>query len=277
MPLVNLHNHSRFSDGTLDPAELASVVKKKKIDYFALTDHDTMDGWEIMESALKGSGIHYCYGVEISCRPYENLHLLAYGVDIHGPKYETFRKVLAEFRSRRADRIREVLRLLKGLGIEIDFDEIVVPEGKTIGRPHVADCLKRKGIVSSRNQAFRLYLAQTKPAYVPPRGPTVEEACEAVRNAGGLPVLAHPGCVSAHLELAKWKEAGLAGIEAYYPTHSNSMTDEFVKLAARHDLFTTAGVDFHGPGTDRDKMFSFDFEEKMFHKTFSEMEGIFKS
>lgn len=275
MPIINLHNHSKFSDGTLSPTELVDLIRKKHIDYFSLTDHDTMNGWTEFEEALKGSGINYCYGVEISCRPYENLHLLGYGINPHGEHFAEFKAKLSSFRARRADRIREVLAKLKTLGINIDFEEIIVPEGKTIGRPHVADCLKRKGIVSSRNQAFRLYLASTKPAYVPPNGPSVEEACEAVRKAGGLPVLAHPGCAAAHLELQKWKEAGLAGIEAFYPAHSKTLMGEFVQLAARHNLFVTAGIDFHGPGTDRDKMYGFEFTESQFKDYFAELANIF--
>lgn len=275
MPVINLHNHSKFSDGTLDPAALAGIVKKSGINYFSLTDHDTMDGWNLMENALKGSGVHYCYGVEISCRPYENLHLLGYGIDPNKNGFEKFREKLSSFRAKRADRIREVLFLLKGLGIEIKFEDIHVPEGKTIGRPHVADYMKKHGIVSSRNLAFKRYLAPTKPAYVPPNGPSVEEACEAIRNAGGLPVLAHPGCVMTHLELPKWKEAGLAGIEAFYPAHSNVMTRELINLAARCGLFVTSGVDFHGPGTDRDKMYGFEFSEEQFESFFSEFSRLF--
>lgn len=275
MPIVNLHNHSRFSDGTLEPSELIRYVKRAGIDYFALTDHDTMDGQVSMAEALKGSGICYCSGVEISCSPLENLHLLGYGIRPEGEAFEKFRQKLAGFRARRADRIREVLELLKGLGIDIAFEEIIVPEGKTIGRPHVADCLKKKGIVSSRNQAFKRYLAPTKPAYVPPNGPSVEEACEAVRSAGGIPILAHPGCVAQHLELPKWKEAGLAGVEAYYPTHSNTFVRELINLSTRYELIVTAGIDFHGPGTDRDKMFGFQFEEDHFSACFSAFSDLF--
>lgn len=268
MPFINLHNHSAFSDGTLAPEHLARVVKKAGIDFFALTDHDTMDGWGEMEEALKQEKIHYCYGVEISCSPYENLHLLGYGIDPHNEK---FREILKGYRSRRAERIKKVLALLKEQGIEIKFEDLPVPEGKTVGRPHVADIMTARRIVPSRSQAFRRYLAPSKPAYVPPNGPSVEEACAAVRAAGGLPVLAHPGCAATHLELAKWKDAGLAGLEAFYPAHSNTLTREFVNLAARFGLFVTAGIDFHGPGTERDKMYGFVYKEEYF----SEISRIF--
>ena len=261
MAFINLHNHSSFSDGTLPPAELARIAKKTNIEFFSLTDHDNMDGWEEMEKALKQEGIHYCYGVEISCSPYENLHLLGYGIS---PKNEKFREKLCEYRSRRAERIKAVLALLKGLGIDIKFEDLPVPKGKTVGRPHVADIMKQRGIVSSRNQAFKRYLAPEKPAYIPPNGPSVEEACSVIRAAGGLPVLAHPGCVISHLELQKWKDAGLAGLEAFYPTHSNTFPKELINLASRFGLFITAGIDYHGPGTDRDKMYGFEYKENYF-------------
>ena len=117
MPVINLHNHSIFSDGTLGPDRLADTAKKTGIYYFSLTDHDTMDGWELMENALKGSGICYCYGVEISCRPYENLHLLGYGINPHGKNFCKFQEKLTSFRARRADRIKEVLFLGYSLGM----------------------------------------------------------------------------------------------------------------------------------------------------------------
>lgn len=268
MPFINLHNHSKFSDGTLSPYELARVAKKTGIDFFALTDHDIMDGWEEMEAALKQEDIHYCYGVEISCSPYENLHLLGYGIN---PNNSEFKKILEGYRARRKDRIIEVLKLLKEHDINIGYEELPVPEGKTVGRPHVADIMVKRGLVPSRNQAFKRYLAPGRPAYVNPNGPSVEEAAAAVRKAGGLPVLAHPGCVAKHLELAKWKEAGLAGIEAFYPAHSNTLTQEFINLAARYGLFVTAGIDFHGPKTERDKMYGFEYKEEYF----SEISKVF--
>ena len=268
MALINLHNHSVYSDGSLTPAELAREAARAGIAYFSLTDHDSVAGWAEMGPALKAAGVRYCYGVEISTRLGENVHLLGYGVDPASPELAAR---LAEFRAGRAVRIRKVLALLKGLGIDIAFEDLPLPGNRTVGRPQVADVLRARKLVSSRSQAFKRYLAPGAPAYVGPSGPTMEEAIAAIKSAGGKAVLAHPGALGKGLDLAVWRDAGLDGIEAFYPAHTGVATRDFVSLAARHGLFVTAGTDFHGPGTERDKMTGFEYEEQYF----SEVKKLF--
>ncbi len=268
MALINLHNHSNYSDGTLSPAQLAREAARAGVKYFSLTDHDVTGGWEEMEPALKEAGLTYCYGVEISTCLHENLHILGYGIN---PADPALGGRLAEFRGRRIVRIKKVLELLRGLGIEIAFEELPVPGNRTVGRPQVADVLRARKIVSTRSQAFKRYLAPGAPAYVNPNGPSVEEAIKAVTEAGGKAVLAHPGAVAKVLDLAAWKDMGLAGIEAFYPAHTGAATRDFVALAARHGLFVTAGTDFHGPGTERGAMGGFEFQEEQF----SEIKKLF--
>lgn len=268
MALINLHNHSTYSDGTLAPRALAREAARAGIKYFSLTDHDAVGGWAEMEPALKEAGISYCYGVEISTGLHENLHILGYGID---PADPVLAGRLAGFRRRRVERIKKILELLKGLGIEIAFEELPVPEGRTVGRPHVADVIKSRKLVPSRSQAFKRYLAPGAPAYVPPNGPAVEEVIRAIKDAGGLAVLAHPGVVARILDLPAWKAAGLDGLEAFYPAHTGAAVREFVSLAGRHGLFVTAGVDFHGPGSERDKMTGFEYSEELF----SEIRKVF--
>lgn len=261
MALINLHNHSTYSDGTLDPAALAREAARAGIQYFSLTDHDMTGGWAEMAPALKEAGINYCYGVEISTCRHENLHILGYGMD---PSDPVLAARLEDFRGRRIVRMKKILELLKGLGIDIAFEDLPVPDGRTVGRPHVADVMRARKIVSSRSQAFKRYLAPGAPAYVSPNGPTVEEAIKAVKDAGGKAVLAHPGVVVKVLDLPAWKDAGLDGLEAFYPAHTGAATREFVSLAARHGLFVTAGIDFHGPGSERNKMGGFEYSDDYF-------------
>jgi predicted metal-dependent phosphoesterase TrpH len=268
MALINLHNHSTYSDGTLTPAALAREAARAGIGYFSLTDHDMTGGWAEMEPALKEAGIRYCYGVEISTSMHENLHILGYGMNPADPKLA---ERLAEFRGRRVVRIKKILELLKGLGIDIAFEDLPARENRTVGRPHVADAMRARKLVPSRSQAFKRYLAPGAPAYVGPNGPTVQEAIRAVKEAGGKAVLAHPGVVAKVLDLPAWKDAGLDGIEAYYPAHTQTAIREFVSLAARYGLFVTAGVDFHGPGSERDRMSGFEYSEE----TFGEVSKLF--
>jgi len=268
MALINLHNHSTYSDGTLTPGALAREASRAGINYFSLTDHDSVSGWAEMAPALKEAGISYCTGVEISTGLHENLHILGYGID---PSDRVLAGRLEEFRGRRVLRIKKILELLKTLGIEIDFADLPVPEGRTVGRPHVADVMRRRKLVPTRSQAFKRYLAPGAPAYVLPNGPTIEEAIKAIKDAGGKAVLAHPGVVAKMMDLPAWKAFGLDGIEAFYPAHTGAATREFVSLAARHGLFVTAGVDFHGPGSERDKMSGYEFADEYFFQ----IKGLF--
>ncbi|MDA8131638.1 MAG: phosphatase, partial [Elusimicrobia bacterium] len=231
------------------------------VKYFSLTDHDMTGGWAEMEPALKAAGMAYCYGVEISTCLNENLHILGYGVD---PADGGLAARLEEFRGRRVARIRKILGLLSGLGIEIPFEELRASGAGTVGRPHIADAMIRRKLVPTRSQAFKRALAPGAPAYAAPNGPTVEEAIKTITAAGGAAVLAHPGVVAKILDLGAWKDAGLSGIEAFYPAHSASTIREFTALAARFGLFVTAGTDYHGPGTERDKMSGFEYSDELF-------------
>lgn len=268
MSLINLHTHSSYSDGTLTPCELAREALRAGIKYFSLTDHDIVNGWSELEPALQAAGITYCYGVELTTNFHDNLHILGYGMDIHNAQ---FLAELAGYRLKRLERLKKIIDLLVAQGIDIKFEELPL-ELRTLGRPHIADLLKKKGVVKSRKEGFQRYVAYGSPAYAPPCGPDIETVISAIKRAGGLAVLAHPGVVKHVLDLPRWKAAGLDGIEAFYPAHTQTAIREFIALAARYDLFVTAGNDFHGPGSDRDKMGGFDYSEE----NFSGIKKVFK-
>lgn len=268
MALINLHTHSRYSDGTLSPADLAREAKRAGVRYFSLTDHDGVGGWEEMGPALREAGLAYCYGVEISTGLHENLHVLGYGID---PGDKALGASLEDFRGRRVLRIKKILELLKGLDIEISSEELPVPVNRTLGRPQVADVMRARKLVPTRSQAFKRYLGPGAPAYVEPNGPGLEEAIRTIRAAGGRAVLAHPGALGKALDLGAWRDMGLDGIEAFYPAHTGAATREFLSLASHYGLFVTAGTDYHGPGTQRGDMGGFEFQEEYF----SEVKKLF--
>jgi len=261
MTLINLHSHSRFSDGTLTPRKLADAASKAQIRYFSLTDHDNCFGWEELEPRLKELGIHYLYGIELSTSLHDNLHILGYGLNLKDP---VFLARLEDFRSRRLSRIKKIIGLLKEQGLDISFEELNITNGHSYGRPHIADLMRSKGFVKTRQTAFEKYIAYGKPAYSPPCGPCIEEAIKTIKDAGGIAVLAHPGVVKNILELAKWKDMGLDGIEAFYPAHTSVLTREFLALAKTHGLLVTAGTDYHGPDSGRGEMYGFEFHDEFF-------------
>ena len=268
MALINLHNHSVYSDGTLKPPALALEAARAGIKYFSLTDHDTTEGWAEMGPALEAAGISYCTGVEISTREYGNLHILGYGLNLSDPGLAA---TLAEFRERRAARIKKMVERLNGLGIGINFEDLKPRGGVSPGRGQVAELLVQRNLVPDIKEAFRLYLSPGTAAYEPSSGPTVEEAIRAIKGADGKAVLAHPGKKGTTPNLAALKEAGLGGIEAFYPAHSPEDTKKFLALAEKYGLFVTGGCDFHGPPFDRSVMSGFDCPEEYF----SEIRDLF--
>ena len=261
MSLINLHSHSRCSDGTFSPRELADAASKARIDYFSLTDHDISLGWDELEPRLKELGIHYLYGIELSTSLHDNLHILGYGLNLKDP---VFLARLEDFRARRLVRIKKIIGLLREQGLDVSFEELNTVADHSYGRPHIADLMRSKGFVKTRQKAFEKYIAYGKPAYSPPCGPGIEEAIRTIKDAGGIAVLAHPGVVYNILELAKWKDMGLDGIEAFYPAHTNVLTREFVGLAKTHGLLVTAGTDYHGPDSGRGEMYGFEFHDEFF-------------
>ena len=261
MPLINLHTHSRCSDGTLAPAELASAVSKAGIGWFSLTDHDICSGWDDLEPLLKWTGIRFLRGVELSTSLHDNLHVLGYGLDIRN---KVFQAKLEDFRARRVERVRKIIDRLKEQGIDVPFDELRTGAEHCCGRPHIADLMRNRGLVKTRQKAFEKYIAYGRPAYVPPCGPGIEEAIRTIKDAGGIAVLAHPGVVRNILELGEWKEMGLDGIEAFYPAHTVAATREFLAMAKAHGLLVTAGTDYHGPDTGRGDLFGFEWHDEFF-------------
>jgi predicted metal-dependent phosphoesterase TrpH len=263
MPLIDLHTHSHYSDGTAEPAEVVRRAHAVGVRLMVLSDHDTTDGWLEAKAEADQIGMDLRPGVEINTVD-DSIHLLGYGID---PTVPTFQARLAEFRSRRERRIGRALEKLREAGIDIQEADLKSVSRQTLGRPHIADALRRKNVVSSRREAFERFLVKGKPGYVEPMGPSFTEAVETIKLAGGFPVLAHPS----QLKNGAWKpelwiEKGLIGIEAYYLGHSAAYINELLEHANIYGWIATGGSDFHGPGSGRDKIGGVDVPEALFQK-----------
>jgi len=246
---VDLHTHSSFSDGTCTPTQLVRLAQREGVEALVLTDHDTVAGLPEALAEARRVGQAFCGGVEINTREGDSVHILGYGFDPDCPR---LKDLLADLRTRRVRRAAAILELLQGLGVSVSMEDVRCGSGETIGRPHIADALRRRKVVRSRKDAFRRFLAVGGPAYVPSAGPTVPEAIAGIRGAGGWAVLAHPGLLRKGHDLGPWVDAGLEGIEAYYPNHSRAQTGRFLEAAERYGLIVTGGSDFHGPRTEHD-------------------------
>ena len=243
---VDLHCHTTASDGTFTPGALVEEARRRGLLAIAVTDHDSVAG--IDEAAAKGAavGVEVVPGLELSTDVDDGeVHILGYLIDRED---RDLRDLLESQRQSRLQRVRKMLDRLSDLGVQLSMDEVRrFSDGGTLGRPHVAQALIWAGQVGSWDEAFSRYIGRHAPAYVRRSKLSPHDAVRAIRAAGGVPVLAHPG-LSGHDDMIhSLVEAGLAGIEAIYPDHSEEQRTRYAGLARQYGLIVTAGSDCHGP------------------------------
>jgi predicted metal-dependent phosphoesterase TrpH len=258
---VELHCHSIFSDGTLTPAELVARAVQSKAGLLVLTDHDSVSGGPDLFAAGAAAGIAVRLGIEINCAgagAADRVHVLGYGFD---PLSPGFGERLAEFRERRTQRARRMVENLRALGFAIDYESVRAAAHETVGRPHVADALRRLGIVKSRKEAFERFLIKGKPGFVDSMGPSPAEAIALIRDAGGVACLAHPATAGKEVELEELRALGLQGVEVHYGAHTPSQVRMYSDWAESRKLTVVGGSDYHGPGTGRDAKLGVEYED----------------
>ncbi len=244
MPKIDLHTHSDFSDGTSSPEEVVRAALKAGVKIFAQTDHDTTDGVTRAQTVCKEFGLPFTTGVEISTREHDHLHFTGYNIDLQNTQFQAF---LAQNRQCRRDRICRIVTRLQQSGVDITPQDVFQRAPNTVSRAHVADALKAKGLVPSRQEGFRKYLLPGCPGYEPSVGVSALEAIRQIKQAGGLAVIAHPGISSSVWNFPAWVEAGLDGIEVFYPAHTYTVKQTLLELARKYALLCTGGSDYHGP------------------------------
>lgn len=254
--MIDLHVHSTASDGSLSPREILELARKKGIKALSITDHDAISGVKTILQDSFSHPVELISGVEISCAPPDSfkslgsVHMLGYGFSVYDRVLnQTLEKAVAA----REQRNPRIIEKLNDLGFDISMAEVEARFGASqTGRPHIAELLKEKGYVKSFKEAFDLYMGKNKPAYVDKFKVSCEEAVRIIRDAGGLPVLAHPGLLDftgtpglpAFLDLLA--EAGLEGIEVFYTDHDPDQIAQYLELAGTRNLLVTGGSDFHG-------------------------------
>ena len=253
VPVIDLHTHSTASDGTDTPTELVIAAREASIDILGITDHDTVAGWPEAEAAARDHGLVLVRGIEISTTWHHgSIHLLGYLTDRHDVE---LMGELTKARESRAKRLERMVALMADDGIPITYDEVLdqVAPGATPGRPHIADALIANGTIRHRDEAFREWLTNESPYYVKHYSPHPVRACELVRGAGGVPVLAHPftrtrGETVTDALVEEMYAAGLAGLEAFHRDHGPSEVERALALARRLGLLVTGASDYHGVG-----------------------------
>ena len=264
-PLIDLHAHSRASDGSEDPAEVIAQAAKAGLSTIALTDHDTVSGWAEATDAARSLGVGLIPGIELSTQILDestgfephSIHLLGYLVD---PDHPQLVDEMVKIRSHRDDRLQMMVDKLAA-DYPIDWLEVRagIPDGAAPGRPHIAEVLIAKGIVRDTTEAFQHILAADGPYHVPHYAPRLQRAIEIIRAAGGVPVLAHPLSrggnpatdVSGPLEQAianyqRWFELGLMGIELGHRENDPALSPQLGRVADELGLIVTGSSDYHG-------------------------------
>ena len=244
---VDLHIHTSVSDGRFSPEEIVGQAVKLGVNTLAICDHDNIDGViPAMEAAAAFPQLRVIPGVEISTyAPGSEVHILGYFMDVNDSRLKA---ALADSRNSRLGRAKAMIARLNKLGIDIGWQQVKEIAGdSTVGRPHIARAMLEKGYIKTFNEAFDKYIGLVGPAYVERHKLTPSQAVTLVKEAKGLPVLAHPFTVNNPQALmVELKAAGLAGIEAYYDNYSADKRNELARIAARHSLIATGGSDYHG-------------------------------
>ena len=254
---IDLHAHSSRSDGVHEPADLVRLAAARGVRVLALSDHDTLAGVGEALAAGERLGVRVIPAVELNTESsWGDLHLLAYFLDPRDSALETRLRWLRENRGRRIELMVERLGAL-GYPVSIDRVREIAAGGASLrsqgplslGRPHLAQALVEAGHVESYDRAFETLISNDSPAYVQRVGLSPLEAVQLTAEHGGVASLAHPRTVRNLIEvLPELVNAGLAGLEVYYPSHDAAATASLRALAQAHDLIPTGGSDFHGRG-----------------------------
>lgn len=249
---IDLHLHTFHSDGTFSPEEVVRRAKGLGLAAISVTDHDTVAGIPAALRAAEadswegsGQALEIIPGVEMTVvfRDRE-LHVLGYGVRIEDPEFSAFLGRMQEYR---LDRIRKMIDRVRERGAQVTFEEVTAIAGPgSVGRPHLAEAMIRKGFVGSLKEAFDRYLGDDAPCFVRGATLTVPDAVRLIRDAGGVAVLAHPHRLVEDDWMPELVQAGIQGIEVYHSDHPPAVAEKYRRMAEAKGLLITGGSDCHG-------------------------------
>lgn len=250
---IDLHTHTRASDGTQSSTELVEAAVGAGLDVLGLTDHDTAEGWAEAERAAGAAGLRLVRGMEISTSlDGRGVHLLAYLPD---PTYPPLVALLDKVLDGRSSRVPAVLERLRALGIGLTAEDVhrVSGDAAASGRPHIADALVAAGVVRDRDEAFRRFLNPGMPAYVDRYAAPLRDTIRVVAEAGGVSVIAHAwgrrtARVPGEAALAELADLGLAGLEVDHQDHDEDQRAALRGIARDLGLVVTGSSDHHGAG-----------------------------
>ncbi len=243
---ADLHMHTFYSDGSASPDAVVEEACHAGLSCISITDHDTMAAVKAAQAAALEWGIEVIPGIELSTQVQDkDIHILGYFMDLENV---ALTQKLEEFRITRFSRIAAMIENLKKQGIDnLSFEDIKAQsQSDALGRPHLAAALVQKGWVANSWQAFDKYIGDQCSAYVPKHQQSPKEAIALIRQAGGVAVLAHPMVTNRDELIAGFVDAGLGGIEVYYPNCPDAIVLFYEGIARKYKLTMTGGSDAHG-------------------------------
>jgi predicted metal-dependent phosphoesterase TrpH len=251
--IIDLHTHSTYSDGTDKPSELINKALAAGITIIGLTDHDSIGGWQEATASLR-PGISLVPGAEISCQTADGISVHILGLLFDSSNSELM-NTLEKTRENRHGRMEKIIARINEAGIHITMSDVLaeLSDGATLGRPHLADALVKKGVVASRDEAFTQMLHNNSKYYVSHYSPTPEAAIALIKDAGGVSVIAHPmashrGRTISLETFGSLIDSGLDGIEVDHRDHSPDEKKQLISLANGSNLIMTGASDYHGNG-----------------------------
>lgn len=247
---VDLHLHTKASDGALAPEELVELASNLNLVTISITDHDNVEGIDAAVNAGKRRGVEVIPGVEMSSDLNgRDVHILGYFIDHHDQKLV---QLLKRLREARQDRALKMVDRLREMGLDIYLREVIDMAGEgSLGRAHIAKVLLKKGYIHDIQEAFDRYIGRGMPGYVGKKAYSPAEIIAVIRSVGGVPILAHPGISNVDDYISDFVVNGLQGLEAYHSEHSQEQTELYKNRAEEMGIIVTGGSDCHGLGSSR--------------------------
>jgi len=242
---ADLHCHTTCSDGTVTPLEIVQLASDLNLQGLSITDHDTIAAYREAIPAAKIKNLSLISGIELSSvHRQTSIHILAYSFSLDSPFMEAFCEL---HRKRRELRYQNILNLLASHNMPLSLDDLSFSTSThSLGRPHIASAMVKKGYVQNIQQAFREYLGEGRPCYIPGTTFSVEETLGVIHKANGLAIIAHPHLIDNIGIVRDLLEMPFDGIEGYYARFPASAHERWLKIGAHKGWMITGGSDFHG-------------------------------
>ena len=244
----DLHVQTTYSVGRLSPEEIVAAAKKAGLTYIAISDHDTIDGIRHLyeEGLYPCKGVKIIPGIEFSAHNVgHEVHIVGYNIDMFNTALQ---EKLDEVVESRWVRFSKMIEKLQAMGYGITEAEVLklAGESKSISRSHIAQALVERKFFRDIGQVFDEIMYKNGPAYVSHYRLSVAEIIALIRQAGGLAVLAHPKLIGDDALVRDIIDAGIDGLEVFYPQHDAADTEKYLQMAKEHQLIITGGSDYHG-------------------------------